>query len=247
MKETGAAFLEKLQKDFRELAEKNELGDQEITITCSVLTAQEAIGDPGREDFPIQKGKEKLMQACFGSSKGQAFTDMPNTFTGKMKDITTMPLNTNYDRAVFISGLNAAMRELKMADRTVHCKDDGPKQCSLELAEMIAKEYGNPRIALFGLQPAMADALSNHFQLRIFDLDDDNIGKEKFGTIIENGMCNIEEVEEWADLFLVTGSTICNGSIVSFLPIKKPVVFFGTTIAGAASLLGLKRFCPQAL
>lgn len=247
MKETEIAFLERLQKGLKDLADKNKFGEQKIEISCSVLTAREAIGDPERNDFPIQKGKEKMMQACFGCSYGQAFTDMPNIFSGKLKDLTTMPLKTNYERAVFISGLNAVMRELKMTDRTIHCKDDGPKKCSLELADMVEKKYGDPKIALFGLQPAMAEVLSQKFALRIFDLDDDNIGKEKFGIVIENGICDMKEVEAWADLFLVTGSTICNGSIINFLSIKKPVVYFGITVAGAASLLGLSRFCPQGL
>lgn len=238
-------YLEKLQKDFQELVNKNELNEKNVTITCSVLTAQEAIGDPGRKDFPIQKGKEKLMQACFDCSFGQAFTDMPNVYRGKLKELTTLPLLTNADRAIFISGMNAVLRELKIADHTIHCKDDGPKKCSLELADMIEKEYGTPKIALFGLQPAIAEILSGKFPLRVFDLDEDNIGKGKYETIIENGICKMDEVEVWADLFLVTGSTICNGSIVNFLKIKKPVIYFGTTIAGAAMLLGLNRFCPQ--
>lgn len=137
------------------------------------------------------------------------------------------------------------LRELKIADHTLYCKDDDPQKCSLELAGAIEKEYGKLKIALFGLQPAIAEALSNKFTLRIFDLDEDNIGKVKHGVLIENGMCNIDEVEEWSDLFLVTGSTICNNSIESFLKIKKPIIYYGTTISGAAQLLGLKRFCPQ--
>ncbi|NLL53085.1 MAG: hypothetical protein GX207_02680 [Peptococcaceae bacterium] len=239
------AFLRRVQESFKEIVVKNELNEKNIDVSCSVLTAQEAIGNPERKDFPIQKGKEKMMQACFGCSYGQAFTDMPNTFSGKVKELTTMSLETNYERAVFISGVNAVLRELNMADHTIHCKDDGPKACSSELAEMIEKEYGTPKIALFGLQPAMAEVLHKKFPLRIFDLDDDNIGQEKFGTIIENGMCEIADVEAWADLFLVTGSTVCNNSINNFLQLKKPVIFFGTTISGPAALLGLKRFCPQ--
>mgnify|MGYP001412656992 CR=1 FL=1 len=245
MKATGITLLERLQKDLSDLVDKNELGEQKVEVKCSVLTAEEAIGNPERKDFPIQKGKEKMMQAYFGGSYGQAFTDMPNNFSGRLKDLTTMPLNSNYERAVFISGLNAVMRELRLADRTIHCKDDGPKKCSLELADMVEKEYGDPKIAVFGLQPAMVEVLSRKFIMRIFDLDDDNIGKEKFGIVIENGICDMEAVEAWADLFLVTGSTLCNGSIIDFLTLKKPVIYFGTTVAGAASLLGLSRFCPQ--
>ncbi|TCO71833.1 Rossmann-like domain-containing protein [Marinisporobacter balticus] len=238
-------YLIKIQRKFKQLVNENELNEKEIAITCSVLTAQEAIGDPGRNDFPIQKGKEKLMQACFGCSYGQAFTDMPNGYRGKLEELATIPLQTNFDRAVFISGMNAVLRELKMTECTIHCKDDGPRKCSVELVEMIEKEYGNPKIAMFGLQPAMVEVLAHKFTLRVFDLDEDNIGKDKYGIVIESGICNMEAVQAWADIFLVTGSTICNGSIVDFLKIEKPVIYFGTTIAGAASLSGLNRFCPQ--
>lgn len=238
-------FFERLQINFKDIVEKNQLNDQNVEITCSVLTPHQAIGNPDRNDFPLQKGKEKLMQAHCGQSCGQAFTDMPNNYSGKVHGLTTMPLNTNFDRAVFISGLNAVLRELRMTDHTIHCKDAGPRQCSLEIGEMIEKEYGQPRIAMFGLQPAIAEVLAQKYDIRIFDLDPDNIGQLKFGTTIESGECAMDQVEAWADLFLVTGSTICNGSIIDFLPIKKPVIFFGTTIAGAASLLGLKRLCPQ--
>ncbi|WMJ87964.1 hypothetical protein [Anaerocolumna sp. MB42-C2] len=50
-------------------------------------------------------------------------------------------------------------------------------------------------------------------------------------------------VVKWADLVLCTGSTICNGSIVNFLNLDKEVLFFGTTLAGAAQMLSLKRVC----
>lgn len=234
-----------LQQLFKDIVAKNKLQEKELKVTCEVLTAQEAIGDPGRKDYPIQKGKEKLMQACYSCSYGQAFTDMPDQFSGKLEELTVMPLGTNYEKAVFISGLNAVLRDLKIADHSIHCKDEGPKKCSLELTEMIEEKYGNPKIALFGLQPAMAEVLADKYAVRVFDLDEDNIGKQKYGVVIENGMCDMQEVEEWADLFLVTGSTVCNGSIVNFLDLQKPVVFFGTTIAGTAALLGLNRFCPQ--
>ncbi len=240
-------FFNRLKTQLKQIIEKYALDEQELKVTCAVLTPQQAIGDPGRMDFPIQKGKEKLMQACFGSSYGQAFTDMPNGFTGKLKELIAMPLQTNYEKAVFTSGLNAVLRELHMCEHSIHCKDEGPKKCSMELAEMIEKEYGSPKIALFGMQPAMAEVLASKFDLRIFDLDQDNIGEEKYGVVIESGICGMQEVEAWADLFLVTGSTVCNGSIVDFLNLNKPVIYFGTTIAGTAKLLGLSRFCPHSL
>lgn len=241
----GSEFLQKLQERFKHIVDTHRLNEQKLEISCSVLTAEEAIGRPDRDDFPLLKGKEKLMQARCGESCGQAFTDMPFEYSGKVGDLVTMSLNTNFERAVFISGLNAVLRELGMTDRTIHCRDAGPRQCGQEMAAMIEREYGRPRIALFGLQPAIAESLAGKFELRIFDLDPDNIGQNRFGRVIEDGGCVLEQVEVWADLFLVTGSTICNGSIIDFLPLTKPVIFFGTTIAGPASLLGLNRLCFQ--
>jgi hypothetical protein len=47
---------------------------------------------------------------------------------------------------------------------------------------------------------------------------------------------------------LITGSTLVNGTIdglmESALRHQKRAVFYGTTIAGAAYLLGLERLCP---
>ena len=43
---------------------------------------------------------------------------------------------------------------------------------------------------------------------------------------------------QWADLVLCTGSTICNGIIVDFLHLKDKILFYGTTLAGAAKAYG---------
>ena len=59
----------------------------------------------------------------------------------------------------------------------------------------------------------------------------------------KDGGTDRDEVVGWADLVLCTGSTLCNGTIVDFLDLPKEVVFFGTTLSGAAPILGLKRAC----
>jgi len=78
--------------------------------------------------------------------------------------------------------------------------------------------------------------------MRVLDLDPDNIGQTRHGAYIEGGEA-ADEVLEWADMLLVTGTTLANGSIDMFLT-NKPVIFYGTTIAGAASIMGWDRFCP---
>jgi uncharacterized membrane protein YgdD (TMEM256/DUF423 family) len=73
-------------------------------------------------------------------------------------------------------------------------------------------------------------------------MDPDNIGVQKFGVIIEHAD-NTEDAVDWADLLLVTGTTLANGTVTPLLN-KKPVIFYGTTVAGAAHLMGWERFCP---
>lgn len=236
-------FYENLLKKFREIVELNGLLYEKVTIKGRVLSAEEAIGNPLRKDFPIVKGKEKLIQAEFKGEKGQAYTDMSGEFSGSIEEIINRTINSNFDRAVFISTLNAVCRYLKITEKSVHCKDEEPEKCSKELVEYIKEKYGQPKIALIGLQPAMLERLSNNFSVRVVDLDKRNIGNMKFGILVEDAKEKTEELLEWCEVILATGSTVANDTIEKFLD-KKPVVFFGTTIAGTAELMNLDRFCP---
>ena len=112
------------------------------------------------------------------------------------------------------------------------------------MAEYIKAHYGQPKIALVGYQPAMLEKLSSEFELRVLDLNPENIGKDRYGIRVEHGMDDYQSVVlDWAELVLCTGSTLSNGSIVNFIDIGTPVVFFGITIAGTAEILGLERVC----
>lgn len=237
-------FYEGLKAKFHKLVMENNLLDEEVVITGRTLSVDEAIGNPTRRDYPIVKGKEKLMQAEFRGAKGQAFTDMADSFKGTIKEILELPLENNFERAVFISAMNAVMRHLGLTEKTVHCHDDQPEQCAARLAEYVQKVYGNPKIALIGLQPAMLEKLSASFTVRVVDMDKENIGKKKSGVLVE-GMESTEEVLDWCELIIATGSTVVNATITDYCKIK-PVVFFGTTIAATASLMGFNRFCEMA-
>jgi hypothetical protein len=52
-----------------------------------------------------------------------------------------------------------------------------------------------------------------------------------------------KEITNWADLLLATGTTLVNDTIDRFIG-GVPVLFYGITISGAATLLGLNHFCP---
>ncbi|BCZ44432.1 membrane protein [Clostridium gelidum] len=218
--------------------------DNTVKVTGRALTSKEAIGETEKKDFPILKGKEKLLQADFNGVKGQAFTDMPGNYSGTLKDIIEMPLDTNFNIAIYIATLNAVCRYLKLADKTIHCRDSGPEKCSIELESYLKSRFGNPKIALIGYQPSMLDRLSKSFKVRIVDLDKDNINTVKYGVMVEDGNKDTEALLKWCDVIVATGSTISNNTITSLFVENKPRIFFGTTLAGASALMGLERFCP---
>jgi uncharacterized protein (DUF4213/DUF364 family) len=230
-----------LRERFIVLIKENHLESEEAIIRAKPLTPEEAIGNPEDKDYPLITGRERMMQAEFRNTSGQAYTDMYGNYTGKLIDIANMELKNNFRRAIFISSLNATMRYLGIIDKSLHCKDNEPRECSTKLVEYVQKKYGHPKIAMVGLQPRMVESLSKNFDIKVTDMDYANINSEKFGVVIQSPEKTREHLD-WCDLIIVTGSTIVNGTITDFL-INKPVIFYGVTIYGASKILGLEDFC----
>jgi len=224
---------------------ENDLGGETVDVIATPLTPEEAIGNPEDQDYPLLKGKERIMEARFRGAVGHAFTDMYGNYKGPLAQIAKMPLENSFRRAVFTSTLNAVMRYLKKADGTAHCKDEAPRQCSRELVSTIQEEFGCPRIAMVGFQPRIIEALSKAFDIRVTDLDPDNIGQRKFGQLVEGAEKTRQHIS-WSDLCVVTGTTLTNGTFPDFLN-EKPTIFYGVTISGVAPLLNLRRFCPYGM
>ena len=234
-----------IKEKFLKIIEQYNLSDETVLIRAKTLTPEEAIGDPEGDDFPILKGHERLMQAEVRGCFGQAFTDMYGNFDGTLQDVLNMKLDNNFRRAIFIASLNAVMRSLGMIEGSVHCKDSGPEECGRELVKFL-KQYGRSKIALIGFQPVHARCCLEGHELKILDLDKENIGNEKYGVIVQDGSQNVDEVLKWCDLALVTGTTVVNGTIGPILEMApQKLVFYGISIAGVAQLFDLNRFCPK--
>ncbi|MBL7176666.1 MAG: hypothetical protein ISS66_12645 [Desulfobacteraceae bacterium] len=234
-------IYETLIEHVRKLWKEHDLFEERVHVKARVLSPEEAIGNPESDDFPLQKGKERLMQAEFKGSLGQAFTDHFGDFEGTLDEVSDMAMENNYRRAVFIASLNAVLRHFGQVEKTIHCRDEEPKQCARELTAYIAQRYGRVRVTQVGFQPRMVESMAPAFPLRVLDLDPDNIGRKRFQVTIESPDAT-EEAIRWADLLFVTGTTLVNGTVDQFLG-DKPVLFYGTTIAGAARLMGWERFC----
>jgi len=235
-------FYNEIKKKFCQLVTDENLWTAEINIVnVRALTPQEAIGNPERDDFPLLKGKEVMIQADFKGSKGQAFTDMPGNYNGTLRGVFGLPLVNNFQRAIFTASINAVLRSLGFISNTVHCRDKEPGICSFHLKESIQNRFGNPKIAFIGFQPAMISTLSKDFMMRVIDLDEDNVGKWKAGVQIEN-INKTNNVLTWADIILATGTTAANNTLPTLLN-KKPIIFYGVTISGIAYLMDYEQFC----
>lgn len=243
---TPETFYRELVSRFSELLKSKGITGEQVEITTRSLTPQEAIGITKRRDFPIITGKDVMVQASCMGSLGQAFTDAPSFFKGTLGEICALDVeHGSHNRGLFIAALNAVMKYLGMVECTVHCRCGGPEQCAVDAEDYIARVYGHPRIGLIGYQPSLLERLSARFPVRAADLSPVNIGQTRYHVLVEDGGAPgvSPDICEWADLVLCTGSTVCNGSIVDFLHLKDKILFYGTTLAGAAALLGLPRLC----
>ena len=246
-------MYEELKKALNDIAAENGLMESEVSITAKILTPEEAIGNTERKDFPLLQGKESLIQADFRNALGQAFTDIPKTFRGKLKEILKLRLKDNGERALFVATLNALMRYVGIANGTIHCKDKEPELCAKEIVRVIIDKYSSDvRIGIVGFQPAIIDNFSRKLSaenLNVTDLDIDNINKIKYGVSIWDGRKMTEELFKTCDVVLATGSTIVNDSLSQLISLsdkyQKPLYLYGTTIAGADRILNLKRLCFQ--
>jgi len=230
-----------LKKSLRKQAEKNDLFGKKVVIKFKTLSPAEAIGNPEDQDYPIIKGRERMIEAEFEGCKGQAFTDEFGNASYSIDEILVLELNTNRRRAEFIATLNAVYRYLELCEKTIHCRDSEPRQCGRDLLDVLDPKK---KILLVGLQPRLLEAIASRQDVRVIDLDPDNIGKHKFGVTVETED-NTNEAIEWCDELLVTGSTIVNGTIERFLNVSKPVTFFGVTISAPAVVLDLDTYCSS--
>ncbi len=246
----GKKILEKAKERLREIVHDNDLLNEKITVLVKILSPEEAIGNPGRRDFPIIAGKERVIEAEFMGMKAHVFTDSPGEFIGTIEDIMKAGLETNKERALFIAAMNVIMKKLGMIDNTIHCKDEEPEKCAAEMKDYILNRWGKASIGLIGLNPALAEAFSNAFgasSLRITDLDKKNINVKKFGVEVWDGRIETERLVKESDVVVLTGTTLVNGSFDGIFSLieefNKKYLIYGITTAGVSKLFGLERVC----
>jgi uncharacterized protein (DUF4213/DUF364 family) len=243
--------IEIVRNKLVELVKENKAEGQPVIVTIGALSPQQAIGDTGRQDYAILEGKEVMIQAQFGGGFGQAFTDSPREFEGTIEDVLSFSLDTNGNRAIMVATLNAIASHLGLASGVKHCRNDEPAKCGAIVAEEIRKRYGEVKIGMVGLQPAILESLAAFFgadKVHCTDMNPKNIGQNKAGVIIWDGKTQTQEMIDWCDIIFATGSTIANGSFDDIRErvdkAGKKLVLFGITGAAVCAITGIDRICP---
>ena len=245
-------LLEEAREALEKLIAGRGLDLRPVRVEARGLTPEEAIGRPRRDDFALLGGKEVMMEARFEGACGQAFTSSPGDYEGSLKDVLSLPLDSDFRRAVFVATLNAVLAYLGLIRGTRHCKDEDPELCGREVAAALAGEHPQARVGIVGYQPALLENVVRAFgpdRVRVTDLNPANVGRVRFGVEVWDGSSRTEELVAWADVLLVTGTTVVNATADRILALARnkgvEPIFYGVTVAGIAYLLGLKRMCPR--
>ncbi|MDD4924862.1 MAG: DUF364 domain-containing protein [Dehalococcoidales bacterium] len=245
--------LQQAKEKLTSLIDVNNLRNESVKVAIGTLTAEQAIGKPSRNDYALLSGKEVMIEAQFKGSYGQAFTNQPEQFDGLLNDLLNLNLDTINNRAIFVATLNAVCSHLGIIGKVRHCRNEEPEECGKELANNLYTRFGIIKIAMVGFQPALLENLIKKFgaeNIRCSDLDVKNIGTNKFGTVIRDGSQENQNLIEWCDLLLPTGSTLVNNTFDDLyqqtVSRNKHFMMFGVTGAGVAALLGLNIICPRA-
>jgi uncharacterized protein (DUF4213/DUF364 family) len=193
-----------------------------------------------------------VIEASFLGARGQAFTDTPGEFRGKLRDVLELSLDTNQHRALFVAAINAVAANLGLVDTTLHCKDDAPEQCASEIIAQL-RAMGGSSVGLVGLNPAIAEALVREFghnAVTIIDLNPRNIGNDRYGVAIWDGRSRWQTLIDASEIVLVTGTTLVNGTFDKIYraatDAERHFVVYGVTSAAVCHLLRLPRLCPCA-
>ena len=234
-------ILERFIQELKQLIPEHSIGNEMVSVSARPLTPEEAIGNPSHDDYPLLKGKERMMQAVFQHTFGHAFSDHTGNFTGSLSQVLSVSMDSNFRRALLVATANAVLRRMGVITKSCHCKDHDPVLCASYLTEALSP-FSPKRVGMIGDQPRLLEAVAGNFEVRVCDRDPEKIGTVQSGILIEDAEV-YGDIKKWADLLLVTGTTLVNDTIDNFTG-NMPIVYYGITITGAAKLLNLNHFCP---
>ena len=175
---------------------------------------------------------------------GEAYTEHPMDFDGTLREALTLPCSDDGIDARTIAALNAAMSVLGQCPGTFSDDPAVHQQYADAICNYLIRNYGRSHIILVGYDGYFVKRfMEEELDFWTMDRDPDHITKDRFNHVIVNsGKYNRESCFAWGKIFVITGSTLCNGTITQYLDQGKDLLFYGITCAGASRLVPLPWF-----
>ena len=233
---TKEVLYETLRQSFREMLDMYGIHEKTVRVGVAGLLDKES---------PARPGTEITLVADYEGVSGECTTSAPESFQGTLAEVWGFDIENDLQkRSIFIAVLNAVMNRWERSDDCVSCAEADRERCAERVVRHYEKSNGRVKLLLVGYQPHILRALAGHFPVRVLDLDSAHIGKTYDGVTVEHGAEAFEDAAWWAEAILCTGSALANGTIVDYMNLPKDVMYYGTTIAGCARILELRRLCP---
>lgn len=240
-----------------------ELYDQIIEKFCGIPEVADFLDDPvvitaDSEPEPAlmpwnyipfkDRRPEYRVCADFRGTKGEAYTETPAGFEGTLREAIALAPSEKGIDARCLAAINAVMNHLGLCAGEFPATFDERRLYTEALFLHMVENYGRSNIILVGYDGYFVKKfVSEDIDFWTMDRDPDNISQDRFKHVIVNsGKYNREACFAWGKLFIVTGSTLTNGTVVQYLDLindpDRDILFYGVTIAGVATLLGLPWF-----
>lgn len=229
---------------FCELPGAAELMEEKVIVTASP-ESEHTLRPDGDPPSTVAR-PEYCVTARIGQATGEAYTEIPSSFEGSLREALEIPATEKGISAVSVSALNAAMNCLSGVPGVFPEDPQCRAAYADALCHYVTEHYGRSRIVLVGYDGYIVKRfMEEGLDFWTMDRDPDHISQDRFHHVIVNSAKrNRESCFAWGNILIVTGSTLCNGTIVQYLDSGKELLFYGITCSGAAVLLSLPWFSP---
>ena len=229
---------------FLALPDISPLLDEPVTVSFSGIPEQTL--RPEHDPPSTVARPEYCVTAMIREVKGEAYTETPQQFQGTLRQALKIDPSENGISAVTVSAINAAMHYLSLCPGVFPEEPQYPYEYARALCDHVIEHYGRSNIVLVGYDGYIVKQFMDEgLDFWTLDRDPDHISQDRFHHVVVNSAKrNRESSFVWGRLLIVTGSTLCNGTICQYLDSGRDLLFYGITCAGAATLLGLPWFAP---
>ena len=239
---TISELYEMIKERFLAVPGVNELLDLPVKVTADT-DPEKTLLPEGAVPSAAKRGEYRVCASLSGTT-GEAYTETPWSFEGTLCEALQIPVTDKGINAISIACINAALSRLGLIEGTFSETIAAHESYADSLCRYVVENYGKKNIILVGYDGYIVKRFMDEgIDFWTMDRDPDNIAQDRFNHVIVNSAkYNRESCFAWGKLFIITGSTLCNGTVVQYLDKGKNLLFYGVTGRGASHLLGWKNY-----